>query len=123
MQARIVTTRHLRATAAGEIPLTLTGPTGCRATLTLRSQRRIPSRWLARGRSRVVTLARRQVTLPTRVVLSLKPEQLALLRRMGTIRAVAVVETPQSRSRTAVAIHAPTRRKRGRLVAIRHPPR
>jgi hypothetical protein len=115
MQARITTTGHVRATAAGEIVLTLYGPGGCRATVTLKSARRIPSRWLERGRSRVVTLARRRVTLPAsgrlELTLRLRPEHLALLRRMGTIRAVARVEAAQSRSRTAVIVHAPARRK------------
>jgi hypothetical protein len=111
MQTRLITTGHVRATKAGEIALKLTGPAGTTASLTLRSQRRIPSRWLERGRPRVVTLARRRVTLPGKVTLRLKPEDFALLRRMGSIRAVARVETPQSRSRTAIVIHAPARRK------------
>jgi len=111
MQARITTTGHVRATAAGEIALTLYGPAGCRATVTLKSARRIPSRWLEHGRSRVVTLGRCRVTLPPsnrlELTLRLRPEHLALLRRMGTIRAVARVETAQSRFRTAVLVHAP----------------
>jgi hypothetical protein len=121
MQARIIATSHVRARGTGEIALTLTGPGEARATVTLRSQRRIPSRWLERGRPRVVTLARRAVTLPpagrTRVILRLKPEHLALLRRMGAIRAVAGVETARSRSRTAVVVHAPARRKARRATA------
>jgi hypothetical protein len=117
MQARITTTGQVRATDAGEIALTLRGPGGCRAAVTLKSQRRIPSRWLERGRARCVTLARRAVTLPpaghVELILRLKPEHLALLRRMGAIRAVARVETAQSRSRTAVIVHAPAWPRKG----------
>jgi len=110
---RISMGRHLGVTTEGEIALTVRGPGGGRGTVTLKSERRIPSRWLERGRSRIVTLARRRVTLPPsgrrELTLRLRAEHLALLRRMGMIRAVARIETAHSRSRTALALHAPAR--------------
>lgn len=115
MQARISSSGHVSANRAGELTLTLCGPGGCRETLTLKSQRRIPSRWLERGRPRFVTLGRCVVTLPpsgrAKVVVRLRPEHLAMLRRMRAIHAVAHVETAQARSRTAIVVHAPARRK------------
>ena len=115
--------RHLSATTEGEIALTLRGPGGGRGTVTLKSERRIPSRWLERGRPRVVTLARRSFTLPangrTKVLLRLSPEHLALLRRMGSIHAVARVVTAESRAARAVTIHAPARRRAVRRTAAR----
>jgi hypothetical protein len=119
----IVTGRHLGATAEGEVSLTLAGPAGCRGTVTLRSERRISSRWLERGRPRVVTLARRAFELPAsgraKVVLHLPPEQEALLHRMGSIHAVARVATPEAHAGKAVTIHAPHRRRSGRRRAVR----
>jgi hypothetical protein len=62
------------------------------------------------------------VTLPPsnrlELTLRLRPEHLALLRRMGTIRAVARVETAQSRFRTAVLVHAPLDRAHRRMLAL-----
>jgi hypothetical protein len=122
MEARpavcITSRRHLAATAEGEVSLTLRGPPGSRGDVTLKSQRKIASRWLERGRPRVVTLARSAFELPAegraRVVLRLPPEQEALLHRMGSIHAVARVATAGTSTRTAVAIHAPARRRSGR---------
>ncbi len=109
----ITTGRHLGATADGEIALALRGPGGGRGVVTLKSARRIPSRWLERGRPRIVTLARRRFTIPadgcSEVTLRLSPEHLALLRRMGSMRAVARVATAESRAAKAVTLHAPAR--------------
>lgn len=114
----VTASRHLSATTEGEVALTLRGPGGARATVMLKSERRIPSRWLERGRPRVVTLARRSFTLPAngraKVLLRLSPEHLALLRRMGSIHAVARVVTSDSRTGKAVTIHAPARRSPAR---------
>jgi hypothetical protein len=119
----ITTGRHLGATGGGEVSLTLAGPAGCRGTVTLKSERRIPSRWLERGRPRVVTLARQAFELPAsgraKVVLRLPPEQEALLHRMGSIHAVARVTTAETRTGKAVTIHAPRRRRSGRRRAVR----
>ena len=113
----ITADRHLGVTAEGEVALTLSGPGGSRGTVTLKSERRISSRWLESGRPRVVTLARRPFTLPaggrTELVLRLPPKHLALLRRMGSIHAVARVATANSRSAKAVTVHAPARRRHG----------
>lgn len=112
---RISMGRHLGVTTEGEVALTLRGPGGGRGTVTLKSERRIPSRWLERGRPRVVTLGRRRFTLSadgcSEVTLRLSPEHLALLRRMGSLRAVARVATAESRTAKAVTIHAPARRR------------
>ena len=112
--ACVTTSRHVRATAEGELGLTLSGPAGARGTVTLKTQRRVASRWLERGRPRMLTLARSPFALPaggrTRVILRLSPEHLALLRRMGSMRAVARVTTAESRAAKAVSIHAPARR-------------
>ena len=111
----IATGRHLGATAEGEVSLTLAGPAGCRGTVALKSERRIPSRWLERGRPRVVTLARCAFELPAdgraQVVLRLPPEHEALLHRMGSIHALARVTTAQTRTAKAVTIHAPARQR------------
>lgn len=118
----ITTGRHLGATAGGEVSLTLSGPPGSRGTVTLKSERRVPSRWLERGRPRVVTLARRAFELPVagraEVVLRLPPEQDALLHRMGSIRAVARVTSADAHTARAVTIHAPARRRAGRRRAL-----
>ena len=110
---RITTGRHLDATAEGEIALVLRGHAGDRGTVTLKSERRIPSRWLERGRPRVVTLARRRFAIPadgcSELTLRLSPEHMALLRRMGSTRAVVRVATSESRAAKAVTIHAPSR--------------
>ena len=125
--ARVTTGRHVRATADGRLALTLRGPSGCRGIVTLKSERRIASRWLERGRPRVVTLAKRPFELPPdgriEVCLRLSAEHLALLRRMGSIRAVARVVTAVSRDATAVTIHAPARRGTGRRLRSRPNPR
>jgi hypothetical protein len=109
----ITTGRHLGATAEGEVSLTLAGPAGCRGAVTLKSERRIPSRWLERGRPRVVTLATRAFELPAagraELVLRLPPGQEALLHRMGSIHAVARVATEDTHTGKAVTIHAPAR--------------
>ena len=118
---RIATGRHLGATTEGEIALTLRGRGGDRGTVTLKSERRIPSRWLERGRPRVVTLARRRFSLSSdggcELTLQLSPEHLALLRRMGSLRAVARAATAESRTAKAVTIHAPARRPVRRTAA------
>ena len=125
---RVLSGSHVRATAAGDVRLTVRyvgeDPRGCRVKLSLQSARRVPSRWLSRGRPRVVTLGTRTFTaLPgadTRVDIRLAKEQLALLRRMQTIRAVARA-TPvgpgaeRASARTAVSVHAPLRGPRSRL--------
>jgi hypothetical protein len=115
----IASGRHLGATADGEVTLTLSGPAGSRGTVTLKSERRIPSRWLERGRPRVVTLARRTFALPAagraEVALRLPAEQEALLHRMGSVRAVARITTADSHTARAVTLHAPARRRRRAL--------
>ncbi len=115
---RIATSQHVGATAEGEIALALSGPGGSRGIVTLKSERRIAGRWLERGRPRVVTLARRRFTLPaegrSELILRLSPQHLALLRRIGAIRAVARVTTAQSRDAKAVTVHAPQRRTKSR---------
>ena len=112
----IATGRHLGATADGEVSLTLSGPAGSSGTVTLKSERRISSRWLERGRPRVVTLARRTFALPAagraEVVLRLPPQQEALLHRMGSIHAVALVATADTHTARAVTLHAPAGRRR-----------
>ena len=119
---RIATGRHLEASAEGDIRLEVSGPGGCAGTLVLRSERPISSRWLERGRPRVVVLARAQFTLPAggraEVLLRLSPAHLALLRRMGTIRAVAHAVTADSHAAAAVTVRAhPRRRATGRAAA------
>ncbi len=119
---RIATGRHLEASAEGDIRLEVSGPGGSRGTLALRSERPISSRWLERGRPRVVVLARAQFTLPpggrAEVLLRLSPAHLALLRRMGTIRAVAHAVTADSHAAAAVTVRAhPRRRATGRAAA------
>ena len=110
---RVTSDRHVRATASGGLALTISGPSGQRATVTLTSQRRIPSRWLERGRPRVVTLGRREFVLSgegrARVVLRLSPQHLALLRRMAAVTAVARVTADGSSSATEIIVHAPRR--------------
>jgi hypothetical protein len=117
--------RHVGATAAGEIVLTLSGPGGCEGTVTLKSGRKIASRWLERGRPRVVTLARQPFVLPeegcTELSLRLSPQHLALLRRMGAIHAVARVESAESHAAKAVTVHAPARRRAGATVSPGRP--
>ena len=120
---RIVTRRHVEATAEGEIPLAVTGPGGCAGTLVLRSERPIGSRWLERGRPRL-TLARGQFTLEAdgraEVILRLAPAHLALVRRMGAIRAVAHVVTTGGHAAAGVTVHGQPRRKAaGRCAAAR----
>ena len=114
-EVSVTTGRHVRARATGEIALKLSGPAGCRGTVTLRSNRRIASRWLERGRPRAVTLGRRPFALTAdgraEVTLRLSPEHVALLRRMGSMRAVARVATAESRTARAVTVHAPARRR------------
>ncbi len=120
---RIVTRRHVEATAEGEIRLAVTGPGGCAGTLVLRSERPIGSRWLERGRPRVVTLARGQFTLEAdghaEVILRLAPAHLALVRRMGAIRAVAHVVTTGGHAAAGVTVHGQPRRKAAGRAAAR----
>jgi hypothetical protein len=125
---RILSRAHVRATAAGDVRLVVRylgdDPGGCRVKLSLQSARRIPSRWLSRGRPRVVTLGTQVFTAragaETPVVVSLSQENLALLRRMQTIRAVARA-TPiepgvrRASARIPVSVHAPVRRPRSGL--------
>ena len=110
--------RHVGATAAGDIALRLCGPADCRGNVTLKSESRIASRWLERGRPRTVTLARRPFALAAdgraEVILRLSQEHLALLRRMGSMRTVARVATAERRTARAVTVHAPARRRSAR---------
>ena len=112
---------HLRATRGGDVRLELRcagGAPGCHGTVSIRSARRVPSRWLTRGRPRLVTLAKVSFALPTdgaaTVTLRLSDENLALLRRMQTIRVVARA-TAADRAGNAVSaaralrLHAPSR--------------
>jgi hypothetical protein len=120
---RIIAGRHVGATADGEVALTLRGPAGCEGIVTLKSERRVASRWLERGRPHVVTLARRRFRLPadgcSELILKLSPEHLALLRRMGAIAAVARVDTANAHAAKGVIVHAPARRRPARCTTAR----
>jgi hypothetical protein len=113
---------HLRAGADGDLAFQVSccgaATAGCRVVVTVKSQRRISSRWLARGRSRIVSLARRKVTLPsgsrTTVTVRLSGENLALLHRMQTIRAIVRVTATDEAGHVTTAsrlirLHAPAR--------------
>ena len=121
---RIVTGSHVRATAAGGLTLRLSclggEPSGYRCKLSLKSARKVPSRYLGRGRSRVVSFGTRPFTLHSgagaAVIVRLSTDNLALLRRMQTIRVIAqATATDRAGHVTTVSrmlsLHAPRRRR------------
>src|SRR5689334_19300204 len=71
---------HVRATEAGEIVCVLRATPGARCTVTLRSARRLSSRWLG-GPPRLVRLGVRTLTMPAageaRVTIRLPADRLA----------------------------------------------
>ena len=123
---------HLRVSCDGDLALQLrcsgAAPAGCLAVVSLKSERRISSRWLRRGRSRTVSLARRKLTLPsgkrTTATVRLSRENLALLRRMQTIRAIVRVTASDEAGHVTtvsklISLHAPQRRPGTRAATAR----
>jgi hypothetical protein len=108
---------HARATPDGSIAFTLRAPPGALCSVTLRSARQIPSRWLGRAPRRV-RLGTRTFTMPAAgeatVTIRLSAEHLALLRRMqwlrAVVRATATDDTGQvTCTGRPVILHAPPR--------------
>lgn len=96
----VTVSRHARATADGAVTFDVHGaPPGAKVTLT--SARRIPSRWLARGRPRIVKLG--SAPADATVTIRLSREHFALLRRMRTLHAVAHIAGDGKR---AITLHA-----------------
>jgi hypothetical protein len=112
---------HLHPTADGRLTIALSGPrTGPAraATVTVTSARRIPTRWLGSGHPRIVTLGSAHVVLAPRVTttatIRLSKERLALLHRMGRLRATVRVASQGNNGRVVTVsrrldIHAPRR--------------
>jgi hypothetical protein len=114
---RVIGRGHVRATPEGTVTLRLRAAGEWRGTLELASARRVSSRWLSRGRPRIVRLARRALVLhdgDNVVTVRLPAAQLALLRRMQTLQIVVRVTATDDTGRRARAsrlmrLHAPAR--------------
>ena len=114
---RLIGRGHVRATPEGIVTLRLRAAGEWRGTLELASARRISSRWLSRGRPRIVRLARRALVLhdgDNVVTVRLPAAQLALLRRMQSLQiAVGVPATDDAgrhaRAARLMRLHAPAR--------------
>ncbi len=109
--ARTSRTAHVRATPTGEVVIGVRG--GGRATVSLRSAWRIPSRWLGGARPRIVRFGQRDVDLrpgtTTDVTFRLSKDHLALLRRMQAVRATIRVQTDDRVRTRWVWLHPPVR--------------
>jgi hypothetical protein len=95
------------------------------ATVTLRSARTITTRWLGRGRPRVVTFGMRRLALRPdaveTVTLKLSKDHLALLHRMRTIRTTIRLQTDDGVVTRRINLHSPAsarvrRRRSGRAL-------
>lgn len=108
---------HIRATPRGTVTLRMRAAGEWRGTLELVSARRVPSRWLSRGRPRTIRLGRMAFVIhdgESAVTVRLSAEHLALLRRMQTlqiaVRATATDDTGRSaRASRLMRLHAPAR--------------
>jgi len=115
---------HVRAGADGTVTVRLRAAGDderpWRGTVVLESARRVPSRWLTRGRPRRVRFGSAPFELrdgAATVTVRLAPDKLALLRRVQTIQvAVRATSCEGERVRTAgsrlLRLHAPARRRR-----------
>jgi hypothetical protein len=120
----VIHSSHLRSTADGKVTIELSGPRrgpARAATLTLCSARRIGPRWLGGGHPRIVAFGSAHLVLAPQatstVTIRLAKERLALLRRMGTVRATVRVATLGNDGRVVAVsrrldLHAPRRPSR-----------
>ena len=114
-EVRIIVGEHLRTTPDGRLVLRLSGSGP--ATVTLRSSRPVPPRWLGSARPRPVQFGMRKIDLRpeavTTVILRLSDDHLALIHRMQSIRATIRVQTREGVRTRRVSLHPPTCRPGG----------
>ena len=115
-EPRLILGSHLRATPDGRVVVRASG-SGL-ATVTLRSARTITTRWLGRGRPRVVRFGMQRVGLrpgeTTEITFKLSKDHLAMLHRMQTVRATVRLQTDAGVVTRRIDLHSPASPRRRR---------